>query len=29
MVSDQLLNVPCHTETVTVRTLDVVLPVLQ
>ena len=23
------LNVPCHTETVTVRTLDVVLPVLQ
>jgi FkbM family methyltransferase len=29
VVSDQLLNVPCHTETVTVRTLDVVLPVLQ
>ena len=29
MVSDQLPNVPCHTETVTVRTLDVVLPVLQ
>lgn len=29
MVSDQLLNVPRHTETVTVRTLDVVLPVLQ
>ncbi|MGZ3338284.1 MAG: FkbM family methyltransferase [Reyranella sp.] len=24
-----VLNVPCHTETVTVRTLDVVLPVLQ
>ena len=36
MVSDQLSSflepdhdVPCHTETVTVRTLDVVLPVLQ